>query len=39
MKKEKYLEKILPLIKSEGLTFTMDQLAMRIGVTKKTLYN
>ena len=39
MSKEKYLEKIVALFKDEGLDLTMDIIAERIGVTKKTLYN
>lgn len=39
MKKERYLAEIIPLIKSEGLRMSMETIAQKIGVTKKTLYN
>lgn len=39
MKTEKYLDAIIPVLKVEGLTLSMDVLAEKIGVTKKTLYN
>lgn len=39
MKKEKYLSSIIPILKEEGLSLSMDAIAQRIGVTKKTLYN
>lgn len=39
MKKEKYLEKIVELVKDIGLDFSMEAIAESIGVTKKTLYN
>lgn len=39
MKKEKYLDRIIPLLKGEGLSLSMDSIADEIGVTRKTLYN
>lgn len=39
MKKEKYLDRIIPLLKGEGLSLSMDSIADKIGVTRKTLYN
>ncbi|MCF0175488.1 MAG: TetR/AcrR family transcriptional regulator [Bacteroidales bacterium] len=39
MKEEKYLEKALALFKSEGVSMSMDTIAERMGVAKKTLYN
>lgn len=39
MNKEKYLDRIIILLKSEGLSLSMDSIADEIGVTRKTLYN
>lgn len=39
MNKEKYLKKSLEVFKKEGLQISIDDLAEKIGVTKKTLYN
>ena len=39
MKKEKYIEAIIEVLKEEGLGLSMETIAQRIGVTKKTLYN
>jgi len=39
MRKEKYLEMIVPLLKREGLQLSMDAIADSIGVSRKTLYN
>lgn len=39
MKKERYFSSIIPILKEEGLGLSMDAVAMKIGVTKKTLYN
>ena len=39
MKKDKYVSAIIPLLKEEGLGLSMDAIAKKIGVTKKTLYN
>lgn len=39
MTKEKYLSTIIPLLKNEGLGLSMEAVANKIGVTKKTLYN
>ena len=39
MDKNKYLSLIIPLLKEEGLGLSMDAVAQKIGVTKKTLYN
>lgn len=39
MNKEKYLEKIVVLVKDRGLDLSMENIAESIGVTKKTLYN
>lgn len=39
MHKDKYLAKISALMKEDGLDLSMDTIAERIGVTKKTLYN
>lgn len=39
MKKDKYLSAIIPILKEEGLGLSMEAMAQKIGVTKKTLYN
>lgn len=39
MKKEKYIEAIIEVLKEEGLDLPMETIAKKIGVTKKTLYN
>lgn len=39
MRKDKYLDRIIPLLKEEGLSLSMDSIADEIGVTRKTLYN
>lgn len=39
MRKEKYLKRIAALVREEGLDLSMETIANRIGVTKKTLYN
>lgn len=39
MKEEKYLDAIIELFKVEGIELSMDTIADRIGVTRKTLYN
>lgn len=39
MKKEKYVAAIVPVLKECGLKITMDEIALKIGATKKTLYN
>lgn len=39
MKKDMYVSAIIPLLKEEGLGLSMDAIAQKIGVTKKTLYN
>lgn len=39
MNKEKYLDRIIPLFKKEGLSLSMDSIADEIGVARKTLYN
>jgi len=39
MNKDKYLSAIIPLLKEEGLGMSMEAVAQKIGVTKKTLYN
>lgn len=39
MKKDKYVSSIIPLLKEEGLGLSMEAVAEKIGVTKKTLYN
>lgn len=39
MTKDKYLSAIIPLLKEEGLGMSMETVAQKIGVTKKTLYN
>lgn len=39
MNKDKYLSSIIPLLKEEGLGLSMEAVAQKIGVTKKTLYN
>lgn len=38
-KKEKYAEKALEVFKHDGLRLSLDEIAEKIGVTKKTLYN
>jgi len=39
MNKEKYLSRIIPILRDEGLGVSMDVIADRIGISKKTLYN
>jgi len=39
MKKERYLSRIIPLLKEEGLEVSMESIAESVGITKKTLYN
>lgn len=39
MTKDKYLSDIIRILKEEGLGLSMEDIAQRIGVTKKTLYN
>ena len=39
MGKEKYLPKIVAIVKEDGLVMPMEVIADKIGVTKKTLYN
>lgn len=39
MNKEKYIERTIALFKDQGLMLSMDEIAEKIGVTKKTLYN
>lgn len=39
MHKERYVERIVALMKEEGLGMSMEKIADMIGVTKKTLYN
>lgn len=39
MDKNKYICDIIVLFKEEGLGMSMDTIAQKIGVTKKTLYN
>lgn len=39
MKESKYIEKALELFKAEGVSMTIETIADKIGVTKKTLYN
>ncbi len=39
MKEEKYLDAIIEIWKVEGVDLSMDAMADRIGVTRKTLYN
>lgn len=37
--KDKYLVQIFELFKKEGLNLNMEQIAVSLGLTKKTLYN
>lgn len=39
MNRDKYLADIIRLFKEEGLGLSMETVAQKIGVTKKTLYN
>jgi len=39
MNKEKYLSRIIPILRDEGLGVSMDVIAERTGISKKTLYN
>ncbi len=39
MNRDKYLTAIVTLLKEEGLGLSMDTVASRIGITRKTLYN
>lgn len=39
MKKAKYVAAIVPVLKEDGLKVSMDKVAIKIGATKKTLYN
>ena len=37
--KDKYTEQAFVLFKEKGLTLNMEQIALDLGITKKTLYN
>ena len=37
--KDKYIVQVFELFKSKGLMLNMEQIALEIGLTKKTLYN
>lgn len=39
LENNKYTKKAIGIFKSEGLNMSMEELAQRMGVTKKTLYN
>lgn len=39
MTKDHYMTAIIALLKEEGLGLSMDAIASRIGISKKTLYN
>ncbi|MFA9390527.1 MAG: TetR/AcrR family transcriptional regulator [Prolixibacteraceae bacterium] len=38
-KKQKYINKALVIFKQEGLRLSIDELAAKMGISKKTLYN
>lgn len=38
-RKNKYIEKAISVLKQDGLRISLDEIAEKIGVTKKTLYN
>ena len=37
--KQKYVESVYELFRKRGLAMTMDEIALELGLTKKTLYN
>ena len=37
--KQKYIEDVYNLFRRRGLALTMDEIALELGLTKKTLYN
>lgn len=39
MKEEEYIDAIIGIFKVEGIGLSMDAIADRIGITRKTLYN
>jgi TetR/AcrR family transcriptional regulator, cholesterol catabolism regulator len=38
-KKEKYSDRALEILKQDGLRLSLDEIADKMGITKKTLYN
>jgi AcrR family transcriptional regulator len=38
-RKEKYIEKAIGVFRQEGLRLSLDEIADKMGITKKTLYN
>lgn len=38
-RKDKYVSKAIDMLKQEGFLLSLDEMAARMGVTKKTLYN
>lgn len=38
-RKDKYIDKAIVVLKQEGLRLSLDEIATKMGVTKKTLYN
>lgn len=38
-RKDKYVSKAIDILKQEGFLLSLDEMAARMGVTKKTLYN
>jgi TetR/AcrR family transcriptional regulator, cholesterol catabolism regulator len=38
-RKEKYIEKAMEVFKQDGLRMPLDEIADKMGITKKTLYN
>ncbi|MBR8770024.1 TetR/AcrR family transcriptional regulator [Porphyromonas levii] len=38
-RKDKYIDKAIIVLKRDGLRLSLDEIATKIGVTKKTLYN
>lgn len=38
-RKNKYIEKAISVLKQDGLRISLDEIAEKMGITKKTLYN
>lgn len=38
-RKDKYVAKAISILKQEGFRLSLDEMATKMGITKKTLYN
>ena len=38
-RKDKYVAKAISILKQEGFRLSLDEMASKMGITKKTLYN